>query len=112
MRAQVLLLRKLVLDDPQRAGPRFDRDGLLDLDQDVRIHVLDLDRDDVAGIRELLDCVCVFERARDVPVMRGDLLCGRAGRVEDVGLDVEAVRCFGEQAAELAEDAHFSPVHD
>jgi len=49
VRAQVLLLRELVLDDPQRAGPWFDRDGLLDLGQHVRVHVLDLDRDDIAG---------------------------------------------------------------
>ena len=85
------------------------RDGLLDPGQDVRVHVLDLVRDDVTGLRELLDCVCVFGRARDVPVVRGDLLCGRAGRVEDVGLDVETVRCFDEQAAELAQGRPLFP---
>ena len=107
--AQVVLLRELVLDQPQRAPRRVHSDGLLaaiaayhavcgDLLEHVGLDVLDLDGQDVAAGGEGADLGRVFEGACYVRGVAVDLLGGAVGLVQDGDGNVEGRGGFAEHA--------------
>lgn len=108
---EVVLLRELVLDEPQGAPGRVDRDGFLvvarfvgdaergDFLQHVRLDVLDLDRQHVAAGGEGAYLGWVFEGAGDVGLVAVDLLGGAVGLVQDGDGYIEGRGSFAEHTA-------------
>lgn len=113
----MLLLRILILNNPNRPPIRLDIDPLrdllpirirhlhallADLLQDMRVDVFDLDGQDVAVSGQLTDLLRVDEGAIDVGVLCVDLLGGGVRSVENHHFDAERISRFAEHLAQLA----------